>query len=394
MKILFVCDTDPERIASGADVRTKTLIEVLRSLGDVRVVTLDTSARDVPGSCAVVRCEPMGIFRSLVNRVCRTFYVRIVPNCPPVMPFPRVASFEKAFPGFHFDLIVTRYLQVVSKIRLWRYGRVIVDIDDCPVQRYETIYAGRHCRLRRKLTVWFIRRQLHWLLRHCAGGWVSNPDDLPKFKSEFNVRALVNIPLPVPPGYDAAVPRKEMLMTVGDLTYAISPNVVGIENFLSSVWPRVREARPNLEYWIAGGGLSDEIRDRWSRVPGVRCLGFVEDLDGLYAQALATVVPIGTGGGSCVKTRESLVHGRCCLSTEFGARGLAAEDLRDGKCGVLIWRNAEDLVSSLKQLENADRRQELERAARDYADRALTQDCFIRQVRALIEGEGKRCYER
>ena len=61
---------------------------------------------------------------------------------------------------------------------------------------------------------------------------------------------------------------------------------------------------------------------KWKDIPNVRLLGFVKDLDALYAESLAVVTPIRSGAGTCIKVMEAALHGRHVIATPFAVRGL------------------------------------------------------------------------
>lgn len=62
-------------------------------------------------------------------------------------------------------------------------------------------------------------------------------------------------------------------------------------------------------------------------VPGVRVLGFVDDLGRLYEESLAVVTPIQSGAGTCIKVLEGVVYGRKVFSTAVGLRGFDPKDV-------------------------------------------------------------------
>ena len=66
---------------------------------------------------------------------------------------------------------------------------------------------------------------------------------------------------------------------------------------------------------------------RWSAVPGVKVIGFVDDIVPVYASCAFTVVPIFSGAGTNVKVVDSLAHGRTCVLSPYGHRGYES-DLR------------------------------------------------------------------
>ncbi len=113
----------------------------------------------------------------------------------------------------------------------------------------------------------------------------------------------------------AVAPAAPRMLFVGG---PMGINVHGMTWFLDQVFPAVRRAVPDAELWLAGG-----IGSRIDRpVPGVRRLGFVDDLGELYREAVVVINPQQFGTGLSIKSVDALLHGRPLVTTTSGARGL------------------------------------------------------------------------
>ncbi len=100
---------------------------------------------------------------------------------------------------------------------------------------------------------------------------------------------------------------------VGGLRYA--PNAEAARFIAGRLAPLL--AARGLTAVIAGGGGAD--------APGVRFAGRPADLEPLYAQAFAAVVPIFSGSGTRLKVLEALAYGRPVVATAKAVEGLALE---------------------------------------------------------------------
>lgn len=338
--------------------------------------------REVAGERCHKKRIGLGPVRRFVDWIFWVANSYLFSGCPKWLPFRYSLNVAESFPGVSFDCVVARYPHEAAVARPWRYGRLFVDFDDNPLELYETLSAPRQSAVRRRLSRGVFRWTIGRVLEHCAGIWVSNPEQTGAFPSSTRVLPLENIPGEVPARYDPSAPRSPCLLIVGQMAW--EPNRRGAWTFLSEVWPAVRARHPELILNIVGDGLSDSLRKRWESIPGVSCLGFVDDLHGLYARALAAVVPIDGGSGTCIKTREALAHARVCLSTPFGARGLSADDRRDGAAGVLVYRTAADFLSCLERVLDPTDRAELERQALDFARSKLSFPNFVSQVERML----------
>lgn len=109
------------------------------------------------------------------------------------------------------------------------------------------------------------------------------------------------------------------LVFVGSMDYF--PNVDAAVSFVNGVWPRLRERLPDARLAIVGARPTTEVQ-ALSATEGVTVTGTVPDVRPYYADALAAVVPLRTGGGTRLKILEAMAAGVPVISTELGAEGL------------------------------------------------------------------------
>jgi glycosyltransferase involved in cell wall biosynthesis len=157
-------------------------------------------------------------------------------------------------------------------------------------------------------------------------------------------------------------------------------NLHGMTWFVSQVLPRVRRAVPEAELWLVGG-----ICGRMRRPgPGVRRLGFVDDLAATYRRAAAVVNPQRFGTGLSIKSVDALLHGRPLVTTVSGARGLE----EGAGSAYLVADSAEEFAGHLiGLLRDAGRRAALGRAAA-----AFGREQHQRNLRALaraVQGDDR-----
>lgn len=142
------------------------------------------------------------------------------------------------------------------------------------------------------------------------------------------------------------------------------PNAQGLDWFCSKVWPHLRRRVPEVTLTIAGPGLPKradgelEVPSPW-RQPGVRTVGFVEDLEDVYDGALAMVAPVVGGSGVRMKLLETMSAGMATVTTTDGAAGLGVTDGGE----VLIADEPERFAdSAVRLLSDADLRARLRAA--------------------------------
>jgi glycosyltransferase involved in cell wall biosynthesis len=98
------------------------------------------------------------------------------------------------------------------------------------------------------------------------------------------------------------------------------PNREAFLWFANEVWPLVRSAVPAARFVAVGDG-TDEIGIRSEQL-GIEALGFVDDLQPIYAAASLAVCPVHRGSGTRIKIIEAASSGRPIVSTTLGAEGL------------------------------------------------------------------------
>jgi glycosyltransferase involved in cell wall biosynthesis len=169
---------------------------------------------------------------------------------------------------------------------------------------------------------------------------------------------------------------------VGNLRW--QPNVAGLDWFCREVWPAVRRRLPDATLEIAGVGLKPDavgrlpVPDAW-RVQGVETIGFLEDLEPLYARSTGMLAPILGGSGVRMKLLEGFRAGMPVVTTPDGAFGLPLEDGRE----ALVASDPEAFAERVERLaKDAAVRERVRVGGWDYLERhhslAVAQDVMRR----------------
>ena len=98
------------------------------------------------------------------------------------------------------------------------------------------------------------------------------------------------------------------------------PNLQARQFLLSNIAPELD--RQNLKYRIIIAGDDKSLLQLGVGRPGVKYLGYVDNLEDFYQQIDVLVVPIFAGSGSRIKILESLSFGRPVITTAVGAEGI------------------------------------------------------------------------
>jgi glycosyltransferase involved in cell wall biosynthesis len=129
----------------------------------------------------------------------------------------------------------------------------------------------------------------------------------------------------VPIGVDDAIRRPaertsdvRHVLLYGTLDYP--PNVEANDVYFRDVWPRLREALPELRTLVVGSGRPPDSLPRDD--PRVEVLGYVPRVGEVLSGPGVLVVPLRVGGGSRTKILEALAAGMPVVSTEVGVENI------------------------------------------------------------------------
>jgi glycosyltransferase involved in cell wall biosynthesis len=185
------------------------------------------------------------------------------------------------------------------------------------------------------------------------------PEEAVVFRSLVPERTVLSVGVDydvADPGGDGGI-RGETVMVVGTNYPA---NIAGLKAFCEHAWPIVRGIRPDAELLVAG-----KIREAvGGDIPGVKVLGWVDDLKGLYRQSAVVINPTMSGVGLKIKTVEALCNGKALVATPNAVEGLDF----DGKPPCVVCGDWPDFASAVVSLlADPERREEHQEAAIRFA---------------------------
>lgn len=114
------------------------------------------------------------------------------------------------------------------------------------------------------------------------------------------------------------VPKRHDLLFVAGIS---EHNNDALAAFLDHAWPGILEKRLPITFACAGKICQ---LPRLQGVPGAKLLGFVDDLERMYAETRLVINPVRIGVGVKVKVVEAMARGCAVLTTSNGAEGIAA----------------------------------------------------------------------
>ena len=286
-----------------------------------------------------------------------------------------------------YFLAVGRYLKPIVKTGLVGRMPCLLDIDDVDfdifAQRARDLALPRWQRFLYTVQSSQVEAAFQKWLPKFNGLWVAKPNDT-RHAVARNAVLLPNIPYNAPaatPPLNGSRSASPVLLTVA--YYYYQPNREGVDRFIREGWPKVRAACPTAEYWVAGKS-DPALARRWQAVPGIKVLGFVDDLAALYSASWFTLCPMWSGAGTNIKVLESLAFGRTCVATVMGHRGY--EDCLQAGDSLVVAGDPEDVAENCIQLINDHaRRLALAKRGREVVQREFSYPKFASIVHREVE---------
>lgn len=379
LDILFFAHSDPDVQEKGSQQRTHRIHRALASLGNVYTIVpvFDPALERVDASRRVawVCSERRGAFRWWVRNVAQRVFPEI--QTAASIPLKRPREWE----GVRFDAVVSRYITLTGYFETWRWGPSFVDLDDTPWEIASTAADSGPARVLACLKAAVMRRWAEKVFRHVRHVWVVRPDQTAQVRGCASVSELPNLARTPDRAPDPRGPQERFFLTLGALDHP--PNYHGIDVFLERHWPAIAAAYPGWEYRIGGKNCPPALARKWEHIPGVRLLGWVDDLDDLYRRAHAVFAPVESGSGSCVKVVEALLQARACLGPAFALRAVPPEDCTPAH-GLFPCETAADYLAALAALRDDNARHAIQAAARRYVLAHWSEDAFREEIRSTI----------
>ena len=229
----------------------------------------------------------------------------------------------------NFDIIdIQRPISApyIHAISLTKRCRKILTMYDVPYVQYHRIMSSeRNWNVKRRVFMkdWLFSKQAivryGRLFDKCVLVSQSDRDILKKAAPDLDIAVIPN-GVDVG-GYSLLAESSSPIPTllfVGKMNYA--PNVDGALFFCEEILPLIKQQVSDIRMLIVGQQPKSSIKALVSE--NVIVTGFVESVIPYYQQAIVSVVPLRSGGGTRLKILESMALGRPVVSTTLGCEGL------------------------------------------------------------------------
>jgi sugar transferase (PEP-CTERM/EpsH1 system associated) len=179
---------------------------------------------------------------------------------------------------------------------------------------------------------------------------------------------------PAPPG------GKPFVLFTGAMDYL--PNIDAASWFAQEIFPNLKSALPELQFYIAGGNPVRKIRKLHDPEAGVFVTGYLEDLRPYIKSAHVFVAPMRIARGMQTKILEAMACGVPVVTSPAAARGIGA---RPGKELLVAETAAEYAQKTLRLLSNKGHRDRLRRQAFGFLHKNFQWERNLGVLDALLE---------
>lgn len=376
MKILFVCNSyGPFKTDCGASQRSFFIMRALEKLGDVDVLLLSNNKliKENVYSCI---CDEF----SFLDKIKRLFYRYF-----PFSIFYLGQSNGKCTSTFNslnlkndYDIIFFRYLQTYLLCGAPQLNNMFLDMDDVPWVLFKQFGE------RQKQMHWYFQLKYRFMLRrgkHLNKRFKTifypNYNDAILYKGKY----LPNIPYVSNNliNYEESIDLS--ILFVGWLEH--KPNLLGVDHFLTFIWPNIVNKHKNVIFKIIGRGLPNSYKDKWTKMKNVKLLGFVESLEEEYNKSTIVVCPIFLGSGSNIKVVEALAYKKICIVSDFALRGYEQFFMHNKE--IVVCKNDEDFINSISfALDNPDFRRKVGEAGFEKVNSFFSEAKFCEMIKESV----------
>lgn len=372
--ILFVCHTNPFSASFGAEQRTSIFLNTfLQNKCKVDIIYIGREPIKCISENPNIRIIINGVtgyYPSFITKVKFKLYINPFISCQKISEI--IDSLDKQN---NYDFIACRYVDVAELAGLWKHRKkVLLDIDDLPHKAYQSILSTRRLNDRYRLS----------LMKSLTMKWIKYakscflPDKRDAFK--YGVAYFPNIPVV---HTDKVLHVEQNVLFIGRLDW--KPNREGLIHFIENCWTKIVEKCPNVKFFVAGKGLSENDHKLISSYYNVELLGFVSDIYDFYSRGNIVVAPIYSGAGTNIKVIEAMAMAKACVITPCATRGFEHILLHDKN--VLIANNDDEFVNNVvNMIQDTEKVSDVSACAMKTVGEEYSQEFLNNIIKELIYG--------
>jgi glycosyltransferase involved in cell wall biosynthesis len=111
--------------------------------------------------------------------------------------------------------------------------------------------------------------------------------------------------------------------------YPHDPNRDAVMHFIIDMWPSIKQAIPQVKFYVIGRGPTQDILDKAKEDPDIIVTGQVDDVRDYLKMANVFVAPIRLGKGFRGKILEAMSMAIPVVTTSLGAEGISTVDMEN-----------------------------------------------------------------
>jgi polysaccharide biosynthesis protein PslH len=109
-------------------------------------------------------------------------------------------------------------------------------------------------------------------------------------------------------------------------------NADAVDYFLTSIWPLIRQRRPQVQVDFIGSSPTALLRKAAALDANIRVLGFVDDIRTPVQEAAVFIAPIRSGSGTKIKVLNAMAQAKAVVATSIALEGIEATDGESAYC--------------------------------------------------------------
>ena len=336
MKVLFLCKKFPYPLKDGESIAISNLCKELKTMGcDISLLCMNTTKHYM---------DPQAL-PPAYDYFTKIHYVDIDNTVTPWKAMASIMSGEsfhirrfnsgvfrekliEVLKSEEFDIIQLETLYLapyVDTIRKYSKARIVMRAHNVEHEIWERITNNTTTKLRKWYLGYLTRKLRQYEIEQFPAYdylVTLTERDLKKFKEQGYMNGASAAPI----GFDAdmypyspaAFGKNMSLCFIGSLDW--TPNLEGLNWFLTNCWPVIHKKWPQVQFHIAGRNTPMSLMKL--RLANVTVHGEVSNAIEFISRHSAMVVPLFSGSGMRVKIVEGMVMGKVIISTSLGKEGI------------------------------------------------------------------------
>ena len=174
--------------------------------------------------------------------------------------------------------------------------------------------------------------------------------------------------------------KKNHLVWVGGMTGPYNSDAVDF--FIQKIWSLVKYKVPEATIDFAGGGPTQELRNKALEDKSVRVLGFVPDIRPIVQRASVFIAPIRIGSGTKIKVLNAMAQAKPVVATTTAAEGIDVTPEEN----ILIADDPEEFAEKIVYLLNHEQMaREIGTRARELMEKKYSWDVISENIHKTYE---------